>query len=93
MVTYLKVTTSAEVYAVIWAKHGDNMKVFATYSAPDGDPYGNSDKCEMYTEWGFNNSDIPLISCRIQWDKDQESPANRLNVSRTYQIFSAMEES
>jgi len=50
---------SRTLYAAIYAELQEQLTVFGTCSAPQGDeihynPY-------MYTEWGFKDSDAPLI--------------------------------
>ena len=65
----MKISTSAEVWAVIRARHANDLVVFSSYSAPDGDPYRSSDKCEMMTEYGFKDSDYPFIGARTTWQK------------------------
>lgn len=64
--------TSAEVYAVIMAKHGNNMVVHSSFSDPTGT--GNrfsTGHPEMITEWGFKGSDKSLL--RIEQHKENES--------------------
>jgi hypothetical protein len=70
---YVRKTTSAEVWAVIRARHHVDMTVFSSYSAPDGNPDGDLDKCEMMTEYGFNGDEVPLIGCRTTWTKKRDS--------------------
>lgn len=66
---YRKVATSAEVYAVIRARHQAEMVVFGTISEPDGNPWGDSDDCRMMTEWGIKGCDMPLIGINQRWTK------------------------
>jgi hypothetical protein len=63
----VKVYTSAEVYAVIFARHGRELSVYSSYSAPDGESHGDPEKCVMETEWCLR--DIPLIGIRDEWRK------------------------
>ena len=63
------IKTTAEVWAVIHARHREDLVVFSSYSAPDGDEFGNSDQCIMKTEYGFERSDYPLIGAETRWDK------------------------
>lgn len=79
---YKKVPTSAEVWAVIRAKHQD-MVVFGSYSAPCGD-YGDSTKGRMETSYGFDGSDFPVIEARTTWDIDPESLYKRKNEKHEY---------
>lgn len=67
------IETSAEVYAVIMAKHKKDFKVHSSFSDPDGNGYSySSGKPEMITEWGFKKAEIPLlkIECRKE-NKEQ----------------------
>lgn len=63
-----KIPTSAEVWAVIKARHGNELVVFATYSAPDGDHYGNPQQGVMKTEYGLPGADYPLMGACTTWD-------------------------
>lgn len=72
MSDYAKVKTSAEVWAVIRARHPD-MRVFGSYSAPDGDQFGNPSKGKMFTSYGFDGGDYPVIEALTVWDIDRES--------------------
>jgi len=54
--------TSAEVYAVIWARHKSDLTVFATFTDSTGDGYEfSTGRPEVLTEWGFKDSETPLI--------------------------------
>ncbi len=68
MLEWKKIPTSAEVYAVIWAKHCDELRPFASYTYCDGIPYGNPDRGEVMTEWGIENSDVALIGSLQTYD-------------------------
>lgn len=63
-----RVPTTAEVYSSICTKHFSELTVFSSYSAPDGDRFGNPSKAVMMTEWGFNGCPIPLIGHKRTWD-------------------------
>lgn len=66
--------TSAEVYAVIMAKHRKDFSVHSSFSDPDG--FCNdfsAGKPEMVTEWGFKSSETPLLKIvQSKKDKDQK---------------------
>jgi hypothetical protein len=79
-----QIKTSAEVYAVLHARHRKELKVFSSYSAPDGDQYGDPEKCVMRTEWGFEESENPFIGAETTWDKDHDKPYNRINEKTKY---------
>lgn len=64
--------TSAEVYAVIMAKHRKDMVVHSSFSDPTGNGnHFSTGHPEMNTEWGFRGSDKPLL--RIEQHKENES--------------------
>lgn len=83
MSEYRKIPTSPEVWAVIRARHPD-LKVFSTFSAPDGNWFGDPDECAMFTEYGFGKSDVPIIGAETTWEKEQDKPHNRLNEKTIY---------
>lgn len=57
--------TSAEVYAVIFAKHRKDLCVHGSFSDPTGDGLEfSTGRPEMITEWGFKESKNPLIKIR-----------------------------
>ena len=86
---YRKVYTSAEVYAVIRARHAADMTVFGTISEPDGNPWGDSDDCRMLTEWGIKGHDVPLIGIDQRWSKDAAQSGHR-DDTYTYWLCSAI---
>ncbi len=56
------IETSAEVYAVIWAKHKKQLKPHSSFTDMDGNGYEfSSGKPEIMTEWGFDGSETPLL--------------------------------
>ena len=83
MSNYKKIPTSPEVWAVIRARHPE-LKVFSTYSAPDGDSFGNPDECKMMTEYGFEGCDYPIIGYEVTWDKNYDKTYERLNEKRIF---------
>lgn len=76
MMGYIKIPTSNEVWTCIHIRHPD-LKVFGTYSFPMGNPRGNPNIGEMYTEYGFRESPIPLIAARTAWVINWDDPAKR----------------
>lgn len=81
---YRVVETSAEVWAVIRARHPE-MRVFGSYSAPDGDYLGGGTSVgTMFTSYGFAGHDFPVIEARTTWDIDRERPAERINEQHRY---------
>jgi hypothetical protein len=81
---YRTIETSAEVWAVIRARHPE-LRVFGSYSAPDGDYLsGNTDRGTMFTSYGFLGHDFPVIEARTTWDVDHEQPHVRVNEQHRY---------
>ena len=84
MSSYKKIPTSAEVWAVIHARHRGELKVFSSYSAPDGDQFGDPSKGKMFTSYGFEHGDYPVIEAQTTWDIDPEAPSKRNNQQHEY---------
>jgi len=54
--------TSNEVYAVIFARHRKELKVHGSFTDSIGNSYSfSSGHPEVITEWGFENSETPLL--------------------------------
>lgn len=83
MSDYKRVPTSAEVWAVIRARHPE-MRVFGSYSAPDGDQFGDPSKGKMFTSYGFEHGDFPVMEAQTTWDIDPEAPHKRPNERHEY---------
>lgn len=65
---YRLMPTSAEVYAVLRARHKDDLELFSSLTSMD-DQEGNL----MSTSWGFEGASVPLIACRYTWkSRDNE---------------------
>ena len=75
---YKRVPTSAEVWAVIRARHPE-LRVFGSYSAPDGDEFGDTSKGRMFTSYGFTQGDYPVMEAQTTWDIDREDPGSHKN--------------
>lgn len=76
--------TSAEVWAVIKARHGKDLKVFGSYSAPDGDFLGDPSICKMFTSYGFSNGDYPIMEAETTWRTNPEKRHERINETTKY---------
>ena len=64
--------TSNEVYSVIFAKHRKQLKPFASFTDGSGNGYPfSTGHPEIITEWGFENSEQPLL--KIRQTKESES--------------------
>lgn len=72
MIDYYKKPISADVYNSVRKDHGEDLVVFASFSAPEGDYYGNPERARMLTEWGFEDAACPTIGCETSWDADTE---------------------
>lgn len=83
MSDYKRVATSAEVWAVIRARHPE-MVVFRSYSAPDGDRFGDPSKGKMFTSYGFQRGECPVMEAQTTWDIDQDAPHKRTNEQHEY---------
>ena len=87
------VSTSAEVWAVIRARHFPQLKVFSSFSDPDGTFQGGpGDKGRMETTYGLEGADYPLIGARTTWTIDREKPYRRMNEQHEYFLFIAMKD-
>jgi hypothetical protein len=82
---YKRISTSVEVWSVIKARHPE-MVVFGSYSAPDGDEFGDSSKGKMFTSYGFESGDFPVIEAQTTWDITPEKPYKRENQKHEYWI-------
>jgi hypothetical protein len=80
---YIKVPTSPEVWAVIRARHTE-LVVFGSYSAPQGDRYGNTNTGEMRTSYGFHDCYMPIIEARTTWRINREKPHERIDEKHEY---------
>lgn len=83
MSDYKRVPTSAEVWAVIKARHPE-LRVFGSYSAPDGDYFGDPSKGKMFTSYGFEHSDYPVMEAETTWDINEEKKGERNNAQYEY---------
>lgn len=89
MEDYKKIPTTREVWAVIHASHYKHLKVFSTYSNPHGDD-GMSIIPTMMTEYGFVDSDYPIIGAETTWSK--QSDGTRADEKTRYWICVAIEQ-
>ncbi len=78
----IHVPTSAEVWAVIKARHPE-LVVFSSYSDPD-DKHAIG-TCTMRTSYGFNHCrDYPIISTETTWEKSDKNDGERVNEKHSY---------
>ena len=88
--THKVILTSSEVFAVIYAKHKDELTVFSSYSNPTGTD-GLTNCPQMFTEWGLRNSDFPIIGKETTWDAGDKA-SERVNEINTYWLCVAEQE-
>ena len=81
MSDYHTTPTKPEVWTAIKLAHPE-LVVFGSYSAPDGEH--GSDRGVMFTSYGFNNCDFPIMEARTEWDIDRSDPATRINEQHKY---------
>lgn len=85
MADHILIPTSAEVVAVIRARHGKDLQPFGSFSDPDGTFNGGAGEVgRMETSYGFRHCDFPILEIRTRWDIDQVSPHKRLNETHEY---------
>lgn len=75
MSDYKRILTSAEVFAVIRARHPD-MVVFRSYSDPDNGL--------MHTSYCFKGGDYPVIEVHTTWAADPKSSGKWLDAQHEY---------
>lgn len=68
MSDYKLIATSAEVWAVIKARHHDDLVPMSSFSDPDGTFNGGSgERGRMETSYGFRGADYPMMEARTTW--------------------------
>ena len=82
MSDYIRVLTTEEVYSAIHRAHPE-LKVYSSYSAPEGDQH-NPSVGRMETAFYFMNRDFPIIEAKTTWDIDRSAPETRKNLTQTY---------
>ena len=91
--SYSRLITSAEVYAVIMAKHRDQMVAFETFSDPEGTFNGGPGEIgRMDTVWGIAGCNYPILEIKTRWDIDPEQPHKRINQTHSYFLLMAERE-
>lgn len=83
--SYIQISTSAEVWAVIKARHGKDLTVFESFSNPDGTFNGAPGEFgRMVTAYGFKGASEPIIKAQTRWKIDHEKPHNRIDETHDY---------
>jgi hypothetical protein len=72
--------TSAEVWAVLKARHHSELQVYSSFSDPEGSMSG---RARMETEYCLPGADYPLMGARTVWDIECGSH-KRLNEQHEY---------
>lgn len=89
---YFKIATSAEVYAVIFARHRDQLVPFSSFSDPEGGFSGGPRVLGMMsTEYCFKNADAPMIGICTTWPIAEDGKEG--NRSHEYWLCLPKEES
>lgn len=88
MSNYKRIPTSAEVYAVIKARHPE-LCIFGTFSDPEGTFNGGPGLVgRMDTSYCFPGCDFPIIEIRTTWDipetDDSKKYVPRQNLKHEY---------
>jgi hypothetical protein len=90
---YVRIATSAEVAAVIRARHDKELAVFASFSDPDGTFNGGAgERGRMETAWGFKGADAPILEARTTWTIDRKQQHKRIEEKHEYWLCAAKEE-
>lgn len=77
---YQRIPTSAEVCAVLRARHHADMGVHSSFSNPDGTFNGGpGERGVMETAYALKGCDWPLIEYRTTWAIDPDAPHKRIN--------------
>jgi hypothetical protein len=72
------IPTSREVYAVIRARHADELNVYGSSTAMEGNEL-HPRQGYMYTSWGFKGADFPLMEAETTWDLNPENLTDQPN--------------
>jgi len=80
---YKTVPTTLEVWRAIREAHPE-MVVYGSFSAPDGNYYGDPSEGKMFTSYGFKQGEFPVIEAETRWDIDRAKPYERHNERHKY---------
>ncbi len=83
MSDYKMQKTTYDVWRSILLAHSD-LVVFGSFSAPEGDYFGNADKGLMFTSYGFKNGEYPIMQAETTWDILEDHPNVRANEEHNY---------
>lgn len=83
--------TSAEVWAVIHARHGGILRVYSSFSDPTGTfNNGPGEVGRMETTYALPSADYPLIGARTTWRINPEKESERIDEKHEYFLFCAI---
>ena len=83
----MKISTSSQVWHAIHRANSDDLHVSSSYSAPDGDMFGDPSICRMETEYTLKGADMPLMCAKTTWDKPEHGSSNRPNEKHEYWLI------
>lgn len=88
---YVKIPTTAEVWAVIHASHRGRLQVYGSFSDPNGTFNGGAgEHGVMETLYSLGGTDYPILKARSEWDiKD----GKRVNETHKYWLCVAVKRS
>ena len=66
--------------------------MFSSYSAPDGDEFGDMSKGVMKTTYGFKDADYAFMEAETTWDINREIPYQRDNEETDYWLWAILEQ-
>lgn len=89
---YRLIKTTPEVWAVLRIRHGEEMHVYGSYSAPMGDEHNPPGHAVMQTSYGFRDSPIPFIQAETRWRFESDHPEIRLDEIHEYWLCIPKEE-
>ena len=80
---YKTVQTTVEVWCAIRQAHPE-LIVYGSFSAPDGNYFGNQNEGKMFTSFCFKQGNFPIIEVETTWQVDREDPTYRTREQSRY---------
>lgn len=85
MSRHKRMPTSAEVFAVIRARHSKDLDIYGSFSNPDGRFNGGPGEMgEMHTIYSLKGAVTPFIEARTTWTIDPEQQHKRIDENHEY---------
>lgn len=92
MADFVKIPSTAEVWAVIHASHKGRMQLHSSFSDPDGTFNGGAGvRGVMETGYSLGGTDYPILLARSEWDIAPDG--KRSNETHRYWLCVAVKES